>query len=169
MPAVTVSPLEVVIGVVLFWLVIGITAVLVPARREVIARCFYSLGTIGGLVLAAVGFIAVGMPWKGLVLPLGLPDLPFHVRLDALSAYFLLLLGAISAGISCYSIGYFASAKEGSPGLVCLQYHCFLASMATVIIADDAYLFMVAWETMALSSYFLVTTDHKVPAIRSAV
>jgi len=27
---------------------------------------------------------------------------------------------------------------------------------------------MVAWETMALSSYFLVTTDHKLPAIRSA-
>jgi formate hydrogenlyase subunit 3/multisubunit Na+/H+ antiporter MnhD subunit len=37
-----------------------------------------------------------------------------------------------------------------------------------VTLADDAYLFMVAWETMALSSYFLVTTDHKLPAIRSA-
>jgi formate hydrogenlyase subunit 3/multisubunit Na+/H+ antiporter MnhD subunit len=40
--------------------------------------------------------------------------------------------------------------------------------MALVILADDAYLFMVAWETMALSSYFLVTTDHRVPAIRRA-
>jgi len=27
---------------------------------------------------------------------------------------------------------------------------------------------MVAWETMALSSYFLVTSNHKIPAIRSA-
>jgi hydrogenase-4 component B len=44
----------------------------------------------------------------------------------------------------------------------------FLAAMAFVILADDAYLFMVAWETMAVSSYFLVTTDHRVPAIRSA-
>jgi formate hydrogenlyase subunit 3/multisubunit Na+/H+ antiporter MnhD subunit len=40
--------------------------------------------------------------------------------------------------------------------------------MAFVMLADDAYLFMVAWETMALSSYFLVITDHKLPAIRSA-
>jgi formate hydrogenlyase subunit 3/multisubunit Na+/H+ antiporter MnhD subunit len=40
--------------------------------------------------------------------------------------------------------------------------------MAFVILADDAYLFMVAWETMALSSYFLVTTEHTRPAIRSA-
>jgi len=36
------------------------------------------------------------------------------------------------------------------------------------VLADDAYLFMVAWETMALASYFLVTTDHRLPAIRSA-
>ena len=45
-------------------------------------------------------------------------------------------------------------------GLLSLQYHVFLASMAFVLIADDAYLFMVTWETMALSSYFLVTTEH---------
>ena len=168
MPAATVSPLEIVLGVVLFWLAIGIAAVVLPGRRETIARIYYPLGALGGIVLAVIGFCAIGMPWKGITLPLGLPDLPFHVRMDALSAFFLLLLGATSAGISCYSAGYFATSKEGSPGLICLQYHCFLASMAAVIVADDAYLFMVAWETMALSSYFLVTTDHKVPEIRSA-
>ena len=43
---------------------------------------------------------------------------------------------------------------------MCLQYHLFLASMGFVLLADDAYAFMVAWETMALSSYFLVTTEH---------
>src|SRR5204862_7363122 len=36
------------------------------------------------------------------------------------------------------------------------------------LIADDAYAFMVAWETMALSSFFLVTTDHRIPEIRRA-
>jgi formate hydrogenlyase subunit 3/multisubunit Na+/H+ antiporter MnhD subunit len=40
--------------------------------------------------------------------------------------------------------------------------------MALVLVADDAYFFMVAWETMALSSYFLVTTEHQDPAIRKA-
>jgi formate hydrogenlyase subunit 3/multisubunit Na+/H+ antiporter MnhD subunit len=38
--------------------------------------------------------------------------------------------------------------------------------MTMVLIADDAYLFMVAWETMALASYFLVITDHRVAEIR---
>src|SRR5207302_863469 len=54
------------------------------------------------------------------------------------------------------------------PGLMCLQYHVFLAAMAAVLIADDAYLFMVSWEAMALSSFFLVTTDHRIPEIRHA-
>ncbi|NCN89846.1 MAG: hydrogenase 4 subunit B, partial [Gallionella sp.] len=49
-----------------------------------------------------------------------------------------------------------------------LEYHLFLAGMALVMLADDAYLFMVAWEVMALSSYFLVTTDHAIPDIRKA-
>ena len=40
--------------------------------------------------------------------------------------------------------------------------------MALVMIADDAYVFMVAWETMALASFFLVTTDHRIPEIRRA-
>ena len=102
------------------------------------------------------------------MLPLGLPDLPFHLRLDALSASFLVLLGSASAAISLYSSGYFRAAKRRHPGLICFQYHAFLAAMGLVLVADDAYVFMVAWETMALASFFLVTTDHRVPEIRRA-
>lgn len=40
--------------------------------------------------------------------------------------------------------------------------------MAGVMLADDAYAFMVAWETMALTSFFLVTSDHRNPEIRRA-
>lgn len=49
-----------------------------------------------------------------------------------------------------------------------MWYHLFLASMVMVMLADDAYTFMVSWEAMALSSYFLVTTDHEVTEIRRA-
>jgi formate hydrogenlyase subunit 3/multisubunit Na+/H+ antiporter MnhD subunit len=56
----------------------------------------------------------------------------------------------------------------GTLGLLCLEYHLFLTGMTLVLLADDAYMFMVAWETMALASYFLVTTDHRIPEIRKA-
>ena len=98
----------------------------------------------------------------------GLPDLPMHLRRDALSSLFLLLLGAASAGISVFAAGYFRRGHGTAPGLLCLQYHLFLASMGFVMLADDAYAFMVAWETMALSSYFLVTTQHGLGEIRRA-
>jgi formate hydrogenlyase subunit 3/multisubunit Na+/H+ antiporter MnhD subunit len=98
-------------------------------------------------------------PASAAILPAGLPDLPFHVRVDPLSGFFLLLLGGVSAGISIFSSGYFRKHAEGL-GLLCFEYHVFLASMAFVLIADDAYLFMVAWESMAIASYFLVTSEH---------
>lgn len=100
---------------------------------------------------------------------MGLPDLPFHLRLDSLSAFFLLLLGAAGAAISWFAAGYFRASEGTAPGLICLQYHAFLAAaMALVLIADDAYVFMVAWETMALASFFLVTTEHRIPEIHRA-
>jgi len=168
MPAASATHLDFVIGIVLLWLALGALALLRPSRSASARRLLYAIGAIGGVALAAIALAAIGAPPASLVLPLGLPDLPFHTRLDALSAFFLLVLGATGAGISCYAAGYFAESHGGEGGLTCLQYHWFLASMALVLIADDAYLFMVAWEAMALSSYFLVTTEHHDPGIRKA-
>src|SRR5450631_1360150 len=131
-------------------------------------RPLFIAGTGVGLLLAVVAFTALGQTAQATVLPLGLPDLPFHLRLDSLSSFFLLLLGATAAGISLFSAGYFRDSDGSAPGLLCLQYHTFLAAMALVLIADDAYVFMVAWESMALSSYFLVTTDHRIAEVRRA-
>jgi hydrogenase-4 component B len=161
------SSLYVVLGVPLFWIAVGLLGLLFKSSRATHARLFFPLGAVGGLVLAVAGYLGLAAAPLSLVLPLGLPDLPFHLRLDALSAFFLLLLGVVSAGVSLYSASYFEDGS-GDVRLICLQYHVFLASMAMVLLADDAYLFMVAWETMALASYFLVTTDHEVAAIRSA-
>jgi hydrogenase-4 component B len=101
-------------------------------------------------------------------LPLGLPGLPFHLRLDSLSAFFLMVIAGASAGVSAFAAGYFRKGEGTPPGLLCLEYHVFLASMALVVLADDAYAFMVMWETMALSSFFLVIANHRIPEIRSA-
>jgi formate hydrogenlyase subunit 3/multisubunit Na+/H+ antiporter MnhD subunit len=162
------SPLTGSLVVAAGWLFIAVFG-LFPARNAFFARHLaFPLGALGGLILAAFGLQAVWFPAEVITLPLGLPDLPFHLRIDPLSGFFLTLLGAVSAGITVYAAGYFREEPSGRLALIGFQYHVFLASMAFVILADDAYLFMVAWETMALSSYFLVITDHKLPAIRSA-
>ncbi len=152
------------------WLILGLAALVRPHNVRFVAHLLFPVGAAVGLGVALLGGIALmaGHAPQIVVLPLGLPDLPFHVRLDALSGFFLLLLGLAGAGISTFAAGYFRSGQGTAPGLLCLQYHIFLASMAAVVLADDAYFFMVAWETMALSSYFLVTSQHRIPEIRRA-
>ena len=160
--------LSVVLAVPAFWAVLGLLGLALKTSREAHARFFFPLGALGGLVLAGASFLALSDWPQAMVLPLGLPDLPFHLRLDPLSAFFLLLLGAASVGVSLHAAGYFQKGGGGDIRLVCLQYHVFLASMVMVLLADDGYLFMVAWESMALASYFLVTTDHRHAEIRRA-
>jgi len=162
------SALYVVTAVPLFWIAVGLVGLFHNAPRFTHARLYFLLGAAGGIVLAMAAFPALSEDAQSLILPLGLPDLPFHLRLDSLTAFFLILLGAVSAGISLYAADYFAVSNYGNVRLICLQYHLFLASMAIVLLADDAYLFMVAWESMALASYFLVTTDHEIEEIRRA-
>ncbi len=152
------------------WVAIGLIGLPTPRGGRFVARILFPIGAFVCVAVATVAaiFLLTGQPPQQIILPLGLPDLPFHLRLDALSAFFLLLLGASGAGISIFSAGYFRAGEGSAPGVMGLQYHVFLASMALVILADDAYLFMVAWETMAVASYFLVTSQHRIPEIRRA-
>src|SRR3990167_3914718 len=156
------------------WLLVGVAGVLALRRLALVSRLLFPLGGLLSLALAVVALNALTGPsgttqaaqWA--VLPIGLPSLPFHLRLDSLAAYFLLVIGATSAGISVFAAGYFRKGEGTPPGLLCLEYHVFLASMVGVVLADDAYAFMVMWETMALSSFFLVTANHRIPEVRSA-
>ena len=150
------------------WLLIGAVGVVFPRRFTLVSRILFPLGAIIGILVALQAIPAMVAPPQTRILPLGLPDLPFHLRLDALSAFFLFLLGAASAGISIYAAGYLRPGEGSLPGLQCLLYHAFLASMTFVMLADDGYAFMVAWETMALTSFFLVTSEHRHAEIRRA-
>ena len=162
------TPLPLAFALLLAWSLIGLAGLLRPGSVRFAGRALFLLGSTVSAALMLVGLWATRTPPEQWVLPLGLPDLPFHLRLDALSATFLTLLGAASFGTSIFAAGYFRTGEGAAPGLLCLQYHVFLASMGGVLLADDAYAFMVAWETMALSSYFLVTTQHRIPDIRRA-
>ena len=150
------------------WLAVGLAGLAAPRSFRFISKVLFPLGALIGIGVGAVALGALGQWPEVAVLAIGLPDLPFHLRLDNLNAVFALLLGFAGAGISIYAAGYFRKGEGATPGLLCLEYHIFLASMLMVLLADDGYAFMVAWETMALSSFLLVTTDHRHAEIRRA-
>ena len=150
------------------WLAIGVAGLAALHRLHFVARVLFPAGGVVALLLAAAALPALWGTPQAAVLPIGLPGLPFHFRLDGLSAFFLVVLGGTAAGVSLFCAGYFRQSEGTAPGLLCLQYHVFLAAMALVVLADDAYAFMVMWETMALASFFLVISNHRIAEIRRA-
>lgn len=150
------------------WLLIGGCGLLAIRRTALVAHVLFPLGAVFGILLGIIGALGCVAVPQTAVLPLGLPGLPFHLRLDSLAAFFLLVLGIVSTGVSIFSAGYFRKGEGTPPGLLCFEYHVCLASMALLLIADDAYVFMLAWETMSLSATLLVMANHRIPEVRHA-
>ena len=128
---------------------------------------FLLLGVSGAAAVAA-GLMALASIPAGGDLPLGLPWLPWHVRLDALAGFFLIVVGLIVLAVTVYGPGYVRDFEHGQDPLSALGSFTglFVAGMLLVVLADDAFLFMVAWELMSLSSYFLVVYQHEHAANR---
>ena len=93
-------------------------------------------------------------------LPLGLPWQGAHFQMDALSAFFLIIVNLGAAVASLFALGY--GGHEDAPHRVLPFYPAFLAGMNLVVLADDAFTFLASWEFMSLSSWALVMAHHRV-------
>jgi hydrogenase-4 component B len=108
---------------------------------------------------AALFQLLGGSDIPSVTLPLGLPWLGAHFRMDALSAFFLVVVNLGSAAASLFALGY--GRHERAPMRVLPFYPAFLAGMSLVVMADDAYTFLFSWEFMSLSSWALVVAHHE--------
>ena len=109
--------------------------------------------SVAGLAIALTHLLGVA-PDETLILPIGLPWLGAHFRLDALASFFLVVVNLGGAAASLYALGY--GKHERAPQRVLPFYPLFLAAMILVVVADDAFTFLFAWEFMSLSSWALV-------------
>jgi hydrogenase-4 component B len=98
------------------------------------------------------------LAWN-VTLPVGLPWLGAHFRLDALASFFLIVVNLGGAAASLFGLGY--GRHEQSPGRVLPFFPAYLAAMNVVVLADDAFSFLVAWEFMSLTSWALVVSHHR--------
>jgi hydrogenase-4 component B len=144
---------------------LGIACLGVATSRWRLASSF----VYGGCLLVSIiglgdglsGLLAPAVPPPSMTLPLGLPWVGTHFRLDALSAFFLAVVNFGAAVASLYALGY--GRHEESPQRVLPFYAAFLAGMNLVVLADDAFTFLVSWEFMSLSSCALVIAHHRDP------
>ncbi|MFL5288191.1 MAG: hydrogenase 4 subunit B [Rhodopila sp.] len=144
------------------WTVLGLLVLAVfgaaTARHPAGRGAVYGGSLAFCATLLASGFNALTPPVEHLLLPIGLPWIGIHLRLDALAGFFLILIGLGGAGASLFALGY--GRHEHHPERVLPFYPVFLAGMALVVIADDAFSFLFAWELMSLTSWALVLAHH---------
>lgn len=82
------------------WLAIGLAGLAAPRNLRFVGKMLFPLGALVGVLTGLTSLAFLGGSAEVAVLAIGLPNLPFHLRLDNLTAVFALLVGMVSAGIS---------------------------------------------------------------------
>ncbi len=144
-------------------------------RRDKLANVFSfgaaSLSSLSG-VLAALWFLTSGVGTTApqiQLLPTLIPYIRFTVRLDPLGAWFVLILSLLGFALSTYSFGY-AKGFYGRKniGVLGAFFNALLLATTLTFVADNIWLFLIAWEIMALTAYCLVSFEHEKPETRKA-
>src|SRR5438552_5418701 len=138
------------------------------------ARWSTLLGVGGAVAGCALGLIPaagilLGQPVRALRVAWDVPYGAFFVQIDPLSAFFLLPIFGLSALAAIYGAEYMRAYRdEKSAGSSWFFFDLLVGGMAMVVVARNAVLFLVAWEVMALASFFLVTFQDEEESVRSA-
>ena len=154
---------------------VGAFGSLLAARRDKLANLIgfgsatvASLGGLGAALLALTAEPAVEAAtfelWPSLI-----PSVKLAVKLDPLSAFFLLIVSLLALALSIYSFGYvrgFYGRK--SVGALGAFYNALLLATTLVFTASNALFFLIAWELMALTAYCLVSFEHEQAETRNA-
>ena len=121
-----------------------------------------ALGLAGALGALRGPAAALDLPWP-------VPNGDLALGLDPLSALFAAAIFGLGLAAAVFGAGYMrAHLGRRSLGAFALFLNLLLASMALLVLARQALLFLVAWEAMTVSSFFLVAFEHEDATVRSA-
>jgi len=163
--------LELTLGLYVVGAVGGLAAGRQPSAANVIASGCAALAGVFG-ILASINVLTGGSGQSPVSFELwstGVPYLRPSVRLDALAAFFVLIVSFVGLSLSLFSVGYLRSFYgRKNVGLLGAMYNLLLLATTLVFVASNAFFFLVAWEIMALTAYGLVSFEHEKPEARNA-
>ncbi len=148
----------------------GVGALLLSASPRWASR----MGAGSAVLGAALGLVPVfqrlaGHSLRDIRWPWQVPYGELHLGLDPLSAVFLAAILCLSALAAIYGAPYLLASRKGkSLGPPWLFFNLLVASMALLVVARNGMLFLMAWEVMAVASFFLVTFEHERAEVRAA-
>jgi hydrogenase-4 component B len=125
--------------------------------------CLLASGILG--LVQALGVLLGGGAWT-FSAPWALPHARFLLGLDATGALFLLCVSLVSPLLAHYGRAYWGD--HDSAGRLRLYFGATVASMQLLTAAQNAVLFLVAWEIMALLGFLMITAEDRESAVREA-
>ena len=143
----------------------GLSALVVFAGRtmaERVSAILCVLGSVSGLA-AAVATLA-GRTTAIAMMPWHVPGGSVLLRIDSLAAVFLLVIFTIAGLGSIYGLAYWPVREQPRTAARLRSFFALMTiGMALVVCAAQTIFFLVAWEVMAVSAFFLVATDDEIP------
>ena len=138
-----------------------------PEAQNLTAGVPAIVATSAGVVLGLLGLTS-SEPVTG-SLASTIPLLTLAIRLDSLAAFFVFTISVVGLAASIYAIGYLRHlAGRASIAMLGALFNAYLLAMTFVVLADNGFFFLLAWELMSLLSYFLVVTEHEKMEVRYA-
>jgi len=162
-----VAPSDAILAALGLHLLGGVAPFLRGRRAEQVAAAFSVAGSVLGLIgaagiLRAPEAVLVSAPWR-------VPAGAILLRFDALAAAFLLVIFLVSGLGAVYGLGYWSCTDQPRSAARLRFFHALMTvGLALVVTAAHAVFFLVAWELMAVSAFFLVATDDTRPEVRRA-
>lgn len=133
------------------------------ARRPSAAQLATCLVLCAGAALGIAASVAVLLSGEALV------SARLALRLDAVSAIFLLAISLVGGLGAIYGIRYFPQAEHGARAVrLQIFYGLAVGGMALLVAASNAIVFLVGWEVMALANFFLVLTEDEKREVQSS-
>ena len=148
------------------FLLVASASTTVFLQRRALAAVYPACLAAAGLALVAHCSVLLTGTTAVAQLPVGLPTIGLRFRLDALSAFFgvVVNLGVIATAL--YGLGL-DRLRDLTPRVE-TYFPAFAAAMNAVLLADDAFGFLFFWELMSVTSWVLVLARHEDADARQA-
>src|SRR5208337_3992598 len=129
------NPMDLGVSSVLLLLLTALCAPLFRRNQQLMITISFVLAAVASIIAVTAGIWTVSSEITSrVVLPIGLPDLPFHLRLDTLAGFFLTVIGLLSLFVSIYSIGYVKGYLGQRSVTSLVVFYClFVAGMFMVV------------------------------------
>ncbi|MHB8158401.1 MAG: proton-conducting transporter transmembrane domain-containing protein [Desulfocucumaceae bacterium] len=128
-----------------------------------------SLSFMAGMLGLGLGVLGLLSP-EPFVVYLGhvLPGVKLEIMIDRLSGFFLATISLVTSLVSIYSLDYMKIYKRESAAWWGFCFNLFILSMTLVVTVNNLVAFLIFWELMTLTSYFLVTFEYRHQQVRKA-